>query len=81
MEELNDFNYHRPHDMYFEQVFKVLPVVLELVNKFLPPEQLAALNLQTLQLSSESFLSDDLREFFSDLVYTCETTDAEPARI
>ncbi|MEQ1743972.1 MAG: Rpn family recombination-promoting nuclease/putative transposase, partial [Saprospiraceae bacterium] len=76
-----DLARHRPHDMYFEQVFKVLPVALELVKKFLPPEQLAVLNLQTLQLSSESFLSEDLREFFSDLVYTCETNDSDPVRI
>lgn len=77
----NDLFRRRPHDTYFEQVFKVLPVALELVRKFLPPEQVAALNLDTLQLSSESFLSEELREFFSDLVYTCETTEADPVRI
>ncbi|MEQ1746106.1 MAG: Rpn family recombination-promoting nuclease/putative transposase [Saprospiraceae bacterium] len=47
---------------------KVQPVALQLLQTFLPPDQLATLNLQTLQLSSESFLSDDLRESFSDLV-------------
>ncbi len=81
MDVSNDLYRRRPHDTYFEQVFKVLPVALELVHKFLPPEQVAVLNLQTLQLSSESFLSEELREFFSDLVYTCETADAEPVRI
>ncbi|MFN0016449.1 MAG: Rpn family recombination-promoting nuclease/putative transposase [Saprospiraceae bacterium] len=76
-----DLARQRPHDTYFEQVFKVQPVALQLLQTFLPPDQLAALNLQTLQLSSDSFLSDDLRESFSDLVYTCETTQAHPVRI
>jgi predicted transposase/invertase (TIGR01784 family) len=76
-----DISRDRPHDAYFEQVFKVLPVTLELVRQFLPQEQVAVLNLSTLQLASESYLSDDLREFFSDLVYTCETFQAEPVRI
>jgi len=81
MDESYDLFRQRPHDMYFEQVFKVLSVALELVKKFLPPDQVAALNLNTLQLSSESFLSEELREFFSDLIYTCETADADPVRI
>ncbi|MBL7795379.1 MAG: Rpn family recombination-promoting nuclease/putative transposase [Saprospiraceae bacterium] len=71
----------RPHDAYFEQVFKVLPVALELLRAFLPPEQVAALNLDTLKLSPERFLSDDLREFYSDLVYTCQTLGNKPVRI
>ncbi|MEQ1743960.1 MAG: Rpn family recombination-promoting nuclease/putative transposase [Saprospiraceae bacterium] len=71
----------RPHDTYFEQVFKVQPVTLQLLQAFLSADQVAALNLRTLQLSPESFLSDDLRESFSDLVYTCETIQADPVRI
>lgn len=82
MEEHDDPGPSRPHDRYFEQVFKVLPVARQLVQTFLPPDQLAVLNLDTLQLASESFISEDLRAFFSDLVYTCETADgAYTARI
>ncbi|MBK9335334.1 MAG: Rpn family recombination-promoting nuclease/putative transposase [Lewinellaceae bacterium] len=35
----------RPHDTYFEQVFKVQPVALQLLQQFLPPAQLATLKV------------------------------------
>jgi predicted transposase/invertase (TIGR01784 family) len=70
-----------PHDRYFEEVFKFLVVVQQLVRVFIPPEQLALLNLDALQLSSESFIGADQREFFSDLVYMCETTEGQPVRV
>jgi predicted transposase/invertase (TIGR01784 family) len=55
--------------------------VQEVLKAFLPPRQLAHLNLSTLQLASESFIGEDLREYFSDLVYTCETIQGEPVRV
>lgn len=72
---------HRPHDIYFEQVFKHLPIARQLLEAFLPKQQLGALDLATLELSSESFLTEELREAFADLVYTCRTTGDAPARV
>jgi Putative transposase, YhgA-like len=54
-------------------VFKILPVATQLLRKFLKPDQLSVIDLDTLQLVSESFVSEDLHSSFSDLVYTCES--------
>ena len=66
-----------PHDAYFEQVFKIIPVVKQLIKQRIPATQLALLDLDTLELSTESFVNDDLKESFSDLIYTCKTKGGE----
>ncbi|MCS7037466.1 MAG: Rpn family recombination-promoting nuclease/putative transposase, partial [Saprospiraceae bacterium] len=75
------FSYRSPHDRYLKRVLRILLVVRETLKIFLPAEQLALLNLATLELSSENFVGADQREVFSDLVYTCETINGEPVRI
>jgi predicted transposase/invertase (TIGR01784 family) len=77
----DEFAPHRPHDSYFEQVFKILPIVRQLIQREFPPEQLALLDLDTLELSSESYITDESKEFFSDLVYVCQTTGTSKVRI
>ncbi|MDW8230822.1 MAG: Rpn family recombination-promoting nuclease/putative transposase, partial [Saprospiraceae bacterium] len=70
-----------PHDRYLRLVLQVVLVVREVLEAFLPADQLALLNLDTLKLSSESYISEDLKESVSDIVYTCETKDGKPVRI
>ena len=73
--------YSRPHDRYFEQVFKNLHLVKQLLSNFLPFPQQTALDLETLELTAESFLSEELREAFADLVYSCQTSSDSPVRV
>lgn len=80
-EQQNTPSANRPHDLYFEQVFKYLPIARQLLEAFLSKPLLEVLDLTTLDLSSESFLSEELRESFADLVYTCQTMGDAPARI
>ncbi len=60
-----------PHDQYMRLVFSILLVVREFLQEFLPAEQVKLLDLSTLQLASESYVSDDLKDSASDVVYTC----------
>jgi predicted transposase/invertase (TIGR01784 family) len=72
----------RPHDAYFSSVFKVKVLAQQLIQKFLPGKQLAQLNLDTLQLDSETYISKKMRRRLSDLVYHCETKEkGDPIRI
>lgn len=81
MKKKNPPQPYSPHDRYLRLVLKIGIVTRETLRAFLPPEQLALLNLGTLSLASESFVSDDLKASLSDVVYTCETTDGRPVRI
>ncbi|MCS6929666.1 MAG: Rpn family recombination-promoting nuclease/putative transposase, partial [Saprospiraceae bacterium] len=64
--------FRSPHDLYLRQVMQHAIVVRELAQTFLPAEVLSLLNLDSLQLAAESFVSEALEEFFADVVYTCQ---------
>ncbi len=81
MEESGHQPVQNPHDRYFEQVFKILPLAKQLMQQFLPADVLASLQLDTLELASESFVNEALKEHLTDLVYTCDTVGEEPVRI
>lgn len=71
----------RPHDLYFERVFKVRAVALQLIGQIFDEQQRSQLNLNTLALAAESFITQEFQETFSDLIYTCETSDGKTVRI
>ncbi|MCS6928569.1 MAG: Rpn family recombination-promoting nuclease/putative transposase [Saprospiraceae bacterium] len=70
-----------PSDHYIKEVLKVEAIARSFVETFLPSKQLACLKISTLQLASDSFIGEDLRQYFSDIVYTCQTDQDEPMRI
>lgn len=55
--------------------------MLELMYQVFSAEQHACLDLDSLELSSESFISDELKESLSDLVYTARFKGEENVRI
>lgn len=70
-----------PHDRYFREVFSDPAIVADLLRNYLPAPVLAALNLNTLALQQESFIDEDLRQHFTDLLYTVERQDGAPAHV
>jgi hypothetical protein len=54
MDEFGGILGNHPHDAYFEQVFKIREVALQLIREFLPQNQLKVLNLDTLEISSDT---------------------------
>ena len=60
------------HDKYFKSVFSRKDVALDML-RMLNNELLDNLDLQTFQLSNASFIDENLKESFADLVYNCQT--------
>ena len=71
----------KSHDAFFKAVGSIIEVAREFIRCGLSEEALQNLDLDTLELSSTSFISDQLRESLSDLVYVCQSKTGFPTRI
>ena len=63
-----------PHDATFRQFLTQPDTARDFMNIHLPAELLAICDLSTLKLESGSFIEDDLRQYFSDVLYSLKTT-------
>ena len=61
-----------PHNNFFHFALSHLPNARGLIETQLSSAALAELNLDTLQLQTGSFVDADLREKFSDLLFSVE---------
>ena len=64
-----------PHNNFFHFALSHLPNARGLIETQLSPAALAELKLDTLQLQKGSFVDPDLREKFSDLLFSVELTN------
>ena len=62
----------KAHDSFFRAAMQNTVVAQEFFQYNLPPPVRDALDLSTARLKSSSYITDDLKETFSDLVYTCD---------
>ena len=60
-----------PHDAFFKQVFSVKANARDFLNSTLASDLKRELDLSRLQQENNSFVTEDLKEHFSDLIYTC----------
>ncbi|TYT76109.1 Rpn family recombination-promoting nuclease/putative transposase [Desulfobotulus mexicanus] len=60
------------HDIFFKKILDVEGHAEELVRSSLPSAILEGLDLSTLKEEKGSFLGEELSEYFSDLLYTCQ---------
>ena len=61
-----------PHDRFFKETFSKKEEVQDLVINTLPKQLSAKLNFTSLQLDNTSYIDEELKENFSDLVYNCK---------
>ncbi len=66
-----------PHDAVFKQFLAHPDTAREFMQLHLPPALLDLCRLDTLKLASGSFLEDDLRPYYSDVLYHLETTSGD----
>ncbi|MFP3524371.1 Rpn family recombination-promoting nuclease/putative transposase, partial [Pantoea sp. SIMBA_072] len=66
-----------PHDATFRQFLTHPDVARDFMELHLPAELRAICDLSTLKLESGSFVEDDLRQYFSDVLYSLKTTAGE----
>ncbi|MEI2607728.1 MAG: Rpn family recombination-promoting nuclease/putative transposase [Candidatus Promineifilaceae bacterium] len=58
-----------PHDKFFKEAFARPEVVRDFLSRRLPPDVLAQVDLNTLQLQKDSFVDPALQEHFTDLLF------------
>jgi predicted transposase/invertase (TIGR01784 family) len=63
-----------PHDAVFKTFLSRIETARDFIEIHLPPALTAICKLDTLRLESGSFLEDDLRPYYSDILYSLETT-------
>ncbi|MBA8867203.1 putative transposase/invertase (TIGR01784 family) [Pantoea agglomerans] len=66
-----------PHDATFRQFLTHPDVARDFMELHFPAELRAICDLSTLKLESGSFVEDDLRQYFSDVLYSLKTTAGE----
>ncbi|WP_194207886.1 Rpn family recombination-promoting nuclease/putative transposase [Superficieibacter sp. 1612_C1] len=66
-----------PHDAIFKTFLSRVETARDFIMLHLPPALLRLCNLDTLQLASGSFLEENLRSYYSDILYSLKTTRGE----
>ena len=72
---------NHPHDKLFKAIFSQPDVVASLIEDLFPPALVAEINVRTLALTTNSYIDNDLKEHFADLVYQCEFSNQSPIEI
>ena len=58
-----------PHDALFKETLTKKENALNFLENYLPAEVLAIVDLANLEIEKDSFIDDELQEYFSDLLY------------
>ncbi|EPE7785803.1 TPA: Rpn family recombination-promoting nuclease/putative transposase [Yersinia enterocolitica] len=66
-----------PHDATFRQFLTQPDIARDFMELHLPAELRAICDLSTLKLESGSFVEEDLRQYFSDVLYSLDTVEGE----
>ncbi len=63
---------HQRHDKFFKKNFKDVNIARDYITNFLPPEIVKNLDLSTLELVPNDFISESFRKFYTDVLYRCK---------
>ena len=66
-----------PHDKFFKETFSLRDNVIDFLKGTFPEEIFKKLDLSTLTRDNNSYIDEELKEHFSDIVYTCSCKDKE----
>ena len=72
---------HHPHDAFFKEVFADPVNARQLIQHHAPPELVALLDLDTLELFDTGFIDEDLRQHFADLSFRVKLKQGNEAYI
>jgi len=70
-----------PHDRFFRKVWSRKAEARDFLRHYLPADIVALLDLRSLELSKESFIDEQLRGHYSDMLYQLRFKDGTPARV
>ncbi|MBF0548969.1 MAG: Rpn family recombination-promoting nuclease/putative transposase [Deltaproteobacteria bacterium] len=69
------------HDRFFKKMFSGQDLARDFFANYLPESVLGQLDLSTLATTTDSFVDDQLRAHFSDLVYRVNIKQSQPAYV
>jgi len=72
-----NMNINNIHDKFFKNVLNDINIAKKFIASFLSPEVLQHIDIETLQYAETDFLLQDLKEIFSDIVFTANKKDDE----
>lgn len=82
MYSMNEFaSCGRPHDRLARNYFGNETAMRRFLEDFLPPEMSAALDYASLESRKESYISENLRESITDLVFECRLRNGDPGSV
>ena len=58
-----------PHDKFFKETFSNVEVARDFMQNYLPEPILKIVDLQTLDIQKDSFIDENLKEVFSDMLF------------
>ena len=64
-----------PHDRFFKESWSRQEVARDFLSYYLPAKIVALLDIDTLELTKDSFVNKELSEYFSDLLYKVDLRD------
>ncbi len=68
---------NNPNDKFFKAVFSMLVVVQDYFDKLFPKHLRDKLDLSTLELDTTTYITPELADFYSDIVWRCKMKDSE----
>jgi len=72
---MTDFRVN-PHDAFFKKNFEKREVIVSYIKDFLPKSLSQYIDIKTLSLDGNQYADNDLRQYFSDIVYNCKFKDS-----
>lgn len=77
---MDDSKLPTPHNNFFHYALSHAQAARDLIQTHLPPSLVQILDLESLELQKDSFIDEDLRQSFSDLLYSVRFAepDGEP---
>ena len=72
---------NHPHDKYFKIVLQNKEMAVQLIKYCVPKDVLDQIDLDTLEITDESFVDKHMQEHFTDICYTALSKDKKEVRI
>ncbi len=63
---------HNPHDQFIKILLSDIDAARTFIQRFLPKDTSKLLDLSTLRLTDNSFITDEMSSLYADLVFECE---------
>ena len=68
-EQVTALNIQNPHDKFFKDTFSDVEVARDFIQHYLPESVSEIIDLETLEAQRDSFISQELQETFTDMLY------------